>query len=202
MPRWRIPAKKEGIAMRWMRYLMMLAALLAFTGLGVSHACGDGPSSGPATDAEGAACEKASKTSLMQTSCPVMGGKIDRNTFSDHEGKRVYFCCPSCRERFEQDPAAYVKKLEDQGITLERTPKPQATCPVMGTEIDRTIYVDHDGWRVYMCCEHCVKEFQSDPNTYMKKLKEEGVTLEKTPVEEGKAPPRRPQGRQHHRGDQ
>ncbi|HUT37359.1 MAG TPA: hypothetical protein VNE39_28005, partial [Planctomycetota bacterium] len=28
-----------------------------------------------------------------QTTCPVMGGKIDRKLFVDYEGKRIYVCC-------------------------------------------------------------------------------------------------------------
>lgn len=55
-----------------------------------------------------------------QTTCPVMGGKINKNIFADHDGKRVYFCCPACLQTFKDDPAKYVKKLEDAGVTLEK----------------------------------------------------------------------------------
>jgi len=55
-----------------------------------------------------------------QTTCPVMGGKINKDVYSDYEGKRVYFCCTSCISEFKKDPAKYVKKLEDQGVVLEK----------------------------------------------------------------------------------
>jgi YHS domain-containing protein len=57
-----------------------------------------------------------------QTICPVMGGKIDKKVYTDYQGKRVYFCCSQCQNDFQKDPAGYVKKLEDQGVTLEKAP--------------------------------------------------------------------------------
>ena len=68
-----------------------------------------------------------------QATCPVMGGQINKEFYSDYEGKRVYFCCPACIPEFKKDPAKYVKKLEDQGIVLEKTPcaekKQEAATP-------------------------------------------------------------------------
>ncbi|MBM4032075.1 MAG: YHS domain-containing protein [Planctomycetes bacterium] len=57
-----------------------------------------------------------------QALCPVMGQKINKAIFADHEGKRVYFCCEGCPETFKKDPAKYIKKLEDEGVVLEKTP--------------------------------------------------------------------------------
>jgi len=68
-----------------------------------------------------------------QTNCPVMGGTINKEVYSDYEGKRVYFCCPACIPEFKKDPAKYVKKLEDQGVVLEKAAceekKPEAAAP-------------------------------------------------------------------------
>jgi len=57
-----------------------------------------------------------------QTTCPVMGGKIDRKLFVDYEGKRIYVCCSDCVPKVRQDPAKYVKQLEDAGVVLEKAP--------------------------------------------------------------------------------
>ena len=46
-----------------------------------------------------------------QTVCPVMGGAIDKTIFVEYEGKKVYFCCPACKPKFEAEPAKYVAKL-------------------------------------------------------------------------------------------
>lgn len=58
-----------------------------------------------------------------QTTCPVKGEKINKEIFTDHEGKRVYFCCPECVEQFKKEPQKYIKKLEDEGVVLDGTPR-------------------------------------------------------------------------------
>jgi len=76
-----------------------------------------------AAPAEGVT-EPAPKTAAgkAQTMCPVMGGKIDKAVYFDHAGKRVYFCCAGCPAQFKEDPEKYVKKMEDEGIVLEKVP--------------------------------------------------------------------------------
>lgn len=46
-----------------------------------------------------------------QTICPVMGGAVDKEIFTDYKGKRVYFCCPGCIDEFNKDPEKYIKDL-------------------------------------------------------------------------------------------
>ena len=60
--------------------------------------------------------------------------------------------------------------------------KPQATCPVMkGSPVSKSLYVDAEGNRIYVCCGGCVREVEADPATYIAHLKAEGVELEKAP---------------------
>lgn len=68
------------------------------------------------------AAEKSSK-GTPQEYCPVMGGKIDKNVYADYEGKRVYFCCTSCRQEFLKNPDKYIQKLQEQGVDIATTPK-------------------------------------------------------------------------------
>ncbi len=119
------------------------------------------------------------KTPAPQTTCPVMGGKIDKSLYADVEGKRIYVCCESCIEKVKADPGTYIGKLEAAGVTLEKTPAPQTTCPVMGGKIDKSLYADVEGKRIYVCCESCIEKVKADPGTYIEKLESEGVTLEK-----------------------
>ena len=49
--------------------------------------------------------------------------------------------------------------------TLEQT-----TCPVMEGPINRAIYVEHEGKKVYFCCKGCETQFQEDPEKYVKLL--------------------------------
>jgi YHS domain-containing protein len=40
-----------------------------------------------------------------------MGNPIDKDVFVEYKGKKVYFCCPSCKGEFEKDPEKYISKL-------------------------------------------------------------------------------------------
>lgn len=58
-----------------------------------------------------------------QTTCPVMGGKINKAQYADAKGKRIYVCCPGCIGKIKADPDKYIKQLEKQGVTLDTIPK-------------------------------------------------------------------------------
>jgi YHS domain-containing protein len=48
---------------------------------------------------------------VEQTTCPVMGGKINKKIFTEYKGKKVYFCCAGCDSKFKADPEKYLSKL-------------------------------------------------------------------------------------------
>ncbi len=62
-------------------------------------------------------------------------------------------------------------------------PQPQTKCPVLGGNIDKQVYADYQGKRIYFCCKGCDAEFKKDPEKYLKKMQEEGVTPEPIPAE-------------------
>ncbi len=88
--------------------------------------CGIVLSSGMSVMAGSSCCPSAKKETttkkVAQTTCPVMGGKIDKNLFVDVKGKRIYICCKACVKPLEKDPDKYIKKLEDAGVLIEKTP--------------------------------------------------------------------------------
>lgn len=55
--------------------------------------------------------ETKSVQSVEQTTCPVMGLDIDRSVYTEYKGKKVYFCCPGCIDKFNADPSSYIAKL-------------------------------------------------------------------------------------------
>ena len=59
---------------------------------------------------------------MPQESCPVVGGKINKDLYVDYQGQRVYFCCPSCIEVFKKDPEGYLRKMREHGIVPEKSP--------------------------------------------------------------------------------
>ena len=63
-------------------------------------------------------CSVEKKECKPQANCPVMGGKINKDIYVDHKGKRVYFCCKGCVSKFKKNPEKYIKKLEEKGVKL------------------------------------------------------------------------------------
>ena len=57
--------------------------------------------------------------------CPVSGEALngDTNITYEYKGKTYRFCCPDCAEEFKKDPEKYMKKIQEQGITLEECPE-------------------------------------------------------------------------------
>ena len=49
---------------------------------------------------------------IEQTECPVMiGNQIDPGIFTTYRGRKVYFCCQSCKSAFENAPEKYLHRL-------------------------------------------------------------------------------------------
>ena len=50
---------------------------------------------------------------IAQKTCPVMKGKIDPKVYVEHNGRKIYFCCPGgCKEKFAKDPKKYIKIVD------------------------------------------------------------------------------------------
>jgi YHS domain-containing protein len=48
----------------------------------------------------------------VQTNCPIMEGMtIDKSVYTEHQGKKVYFCCAGCINTFKGNPEKYLSKL-------------------------------------------------------------------------------------------
>lgn len=70
--------------------------------------------------------------------------------------------------------------LCENGYTLDKSPS-QAICPVMDAPIDESLYVDHNGKRIYVCCGACISAVRRNPEKYIKELQDSGVQLESVP---------------------
>ena len=62
-----------------------------------------------------------------QTTCPVMGGRINQKQFVDVKGKRIYVCCAGCIGQIKADPDKYIQQMEAEGVTPENAPAPKET---------------------------------------------------------------------------
>jgi Cu(I)/Ag(I) efflux system membrane fusion protein len=73
---------------------------------------------------------------------------------------------------FKIDSAAQIQAMPtmmtrdtDAAKTTEQT-----ICPVMGGKIDKTVFTNYQGKRVYFCCPGCIDEFNKDPEKYIRDL--------------------------------
>ena len=66
-----------------------------------------------------------------QTTCPVMGGDIDKSQFVDYNGKRIYVCCGGCIAQVKADPEAAIKKLASLGQ------EPETIAPAKTVKIEQ-----------------------------------------------------------------
>lgn len=108
--------------------------------------------------------------------CPVSGEKVDPVHASEHDGKRIAFCCPKCKAKFDADPAQFAAKVREVvggGEGDDKQPINE-TCPVSGEAVDPAQTVEHDGRVVAFCCGNCKAKFEADPSAFVAKLPESG----------------------------
>ncbi len=79
---------------------------------------------------------------------------------------------------------------ENQEKTETSNPRPPARLYQMrdafsGKLINRNVHADYEGKRIYFCCRDSRADFLKDPEKYMNRFKELGVTLQDAPAPKG-----------------
>ena len=64
---------------------------------------------------------EAPRIGKTQVACPVQHGKINKDLYVDYKGQRIYFCCKECIPIFNKNPEAYQKRMEQEGVTPEKS---------------------------------------------------------------------------------
>ena len=82
--------------------------LIIFFLAGVFLVTGCKKKSEPAAPAE---TKQVVSEAIEQKTCPVMGGAINKELYTEYKDKKVYFCCAGCKEKFEKEPEKYLSKL-------------------------------------------------------------------------------------------
>ncbi|MFC1737446.1 YHS domain-containing protein [Planctomycetota bacterium] len=80
---------------------------------------------------------------------------------------------PQGHEGHEHEAAAQVESaaealtetVKEVALAIE-----QKTCPVMGGPIDKAVFTEYKGKKVYFCCPGCDVKFKVDPEKYIVKL--------------------------------
>ena len=121
----------------------------------------------------------------QQTNCPVMTqNKINKKLYVDADGKRIYVCCKGCISKVKANPKKYLKQLKDTGQQVKSLAlKLQTNCPVMkANKINKKLYVDVKGKRIYVCCKGCLPMVKRNPEKYLKQLKKNGIAVANIPT--------------------
>jgi YHS domain-containing protein len=90
--------------------------------------------------------------------CPVMNSAVSPKYRAEYKNQYVYFCCQGCVTMFQKDPETYIAKLNEAD---REAIKANEICPVTNEKItDHTRSVEHEGRKVYFCCDGCVDMFK------------------------------------------
>ena len=106
--------------MKWTRFVILVVLILAVSSALAFAQCGGGEKSDAdaAKETETLAASKAEtgEGEVINTVCPVMGAKIDKDTpyVVEYEGKKIGFCCAACIDKFNANPEEYLSKLEQE----------------------------------------------------------------------------------------
>jgi YHS domain-containing protein len=111
--------------------------------------------------------EAVGESKGTQEYCPVMGNKINKEIYTDYNGKRIYFCCSGCIDTFKKDPEKYMEKMKEAGVTLKSVP-----CPVSGKPSSQEIFTEYQGEKIYFCSSACKEKFLKNPEKYMEQEEE------------------------------
>jgi len=107
----------------------------------------------------------------VQVTCPVSKEPVDQDVFIESHGKKVYFCCKGCINKYQADPAKYASALSNSYTY-------QTKCPVMGEDINpKAVTTTAQGMNIYFCCKGCDKKFFKDPQKYAPNLVAQGFTV-------------------------
>jgi YHS domain-containing protein len=116
--------------------------------------------------------------------CAVCGAKLGaagKPLAREIDGRDLRFCCSECAGKFESDKAALLAAIDQKIIEQQLAHYPLKTCLVMDENA-----LDQPGNKNYnmvyrnrllrFCCEGCVKPFQKEPATHLKRLDDAVIT--------------------------
>lgn len=102
--------------------------------------------------------------------CPVGGMLINLAHSVVTDDGPVFFCCEHCIEKFRANPSQYGREVEELRGRLKELPSVQVTCPVSGSAVDRSIFIEEQGVRVFFCSEECRSRFLGAPESYRPRI--------------------------------
>jgi hypothetical protein len=77
---------------------------------------------------------------VQAQTCPVMGGKINKDVFTIVGNRLYYFCCGGCIGAFEAEPEKFLKKLEGAEERVLKVTNEDGKCPVSQLEANLNFF--------------------------------------------------------------
>jgi len=120
------------------------------------------------------------------STCVVTGQKLGAMgdpVVYQHQGREIRFCCKGCIEKFESDPAGYLKLVDAEIVKQQLPHYPLATCVITGEKLGsmgQPVDYVHKNRLVRFCCQGCVAQFQKAPLKHIAALNK--AVLEKQSV--------------------
>lgn len=100
----------------------------------------------------------ATTAKLEGVKCLIAGGKeaVEEKSAEWKEGK-VYFCCDSCKGKFEKATKEEKEKLAAKANHQLAVSKQyaQQACPISGGSVDAATAIEVDGTKIAFCCKNC-----------------------------------------------
>jgi YHS domain-containing protein len=125
----------------------------------------------PGHEHAGASHDAQQADSGMQTpACPVTGKPANLAVSIPTPDGPVYFFCPLCVPKYQENPEQYAAQVAAQRVALADRPKVQVTCPITRNAVDPDVSIERDGQKVYFCCPDCIGKYEAAPGKYASAL--------------------------------
>ena len=114
--------------------------------------------------------------------CPVMDEVIDFTASTKTDDGPVFFCCTGCIEKYNKTPEKFAEKVAEQRKALKDRAKVQVLCPISGNAVSLKSSIEHEGQKVFFCCNDCIPKYQADPSKYKSAMANSYTYQTKCPV--------------------
>lgn len=145
-----------------MKKILIVLAVLAFAA-GFAFA---GPECGAHAKAE-----KKTEMKCGMGACCVEGSEVKVENTKEGVTIKITSKDPEAVKQI-QKKAERMKNCPMKGAKAESSDGEEtAVCPVMGTKVKKSeayAVKEYKGKKYYLCCAHCVKEFDKNPEKYAK----------------------------------
>jgi YHS domain-containing protein len=119
---------------------------------------------------------------LFRAVLPILAATV---AFAQTPAPKASASGDTIAQRHDTTLQAPAKKIKQPKAAAIVRLKPQSTCPVLGGPINKDLFVDYQGKRIYVCCAGCIDEVKKDPAKYIEKLRKAGESV--AVIDSGKA---------------